>query len=137
MPSERVQRQIDRLLDDAEEALTRFDWDSVRQCTEAVLALDRDNQDALTFLEAAEIALKDATGSPSTDPSKTEATLASTPASSPQPTSFADGHYEVKKLLGEGGKKKVYLAHDIRERPSTRRRNDSWRRSSVNDHGRV
>ena len=29
-----------------------------------------------------------------------------------EPTSFADGRYQVKKLLGEGGKKKVYLAHD-------------------------
>jgi tetratricopeptide (TPR) repeat protein len=29
-----------------------------------------------------------------------------------QPTSFAGGRYEVKKFLGEGGKKKVYLAHD-------------------------
>src|SRR3970282_1810720 len=28
------------------------------------------------------------------------------------PTSFANGRYTVKKLLGEGGKKKVYLAHD-------------------------
>jgi serine/threonine protein kinase len=33
-------------------------------------------------------------------------------ASSPQPTSFASGRYQVKKFLGEGGKKKVYLAHD-------------------------
>jgi serine/threonine protein kinase len=33
---------------------------------------------------------------------------------SPEPTSFADGRYQVKKLLGEGGKKKVYLAHDTR-----------------------
>jgi tetratricopeptide (TPR) repeat protein len=31
---------------------------------------------------------------------------------SPQPTSFADGRYQVKKLLGEGGKKKVYLTRD-------------------------
>jgi len=31
---------------------------------------------------------------------------------SPQPTSFASGRYKVKKFLGEGGKKKVYLAHD-------------------------
>jgi tetratricopeptide (TPR) repeat protein len=30
----------------------------------------------------------------------------------PQPTSFASGRYKVKKFLGEGGKKKVYLAHD-------------------------
>jgi tetratricopeptide (TPR) repeat protein len=29
-----------------------------------------------------------------------------------EPTSFADGRYQVRKLLGEGGKKKVYLAHD-------------------------
>jgi serine/threonine protein kinase len=29
-----------------------------------------------------------------------------------QPTAFADGRYQVKDLLGEGGKKKVYLAHD-------------------------
>ena len=29
------------------------------------------------------------------------------------PTSFANGRYQVKKFLGEGGKKKVYLAHDI------------------------
>ena len=29
-----------------------------------------------------------------------------------QPASFAGGRYQVKKFLGEGGKKKVYLAHD-------------------------
>jgi len=31
---------------------------------------------------------------------------------SPEPTSFAGGRYQVKGFLGEGGKKKVYLAHD-------------------------
>jgi tetratricopeptide (TPR) repeat protein len=30
----------------------------------------------------------------------------------PQPVSFTGGRYQVKKFLGEGGKKKVYLAHD-------------------------
>jgi serine/threonine protein kinase len=30
----------------------------------------------------------------------------------PEPISFADGCYQVKQLLGEGGKKRVYLAHD-------------------------
>lgn len=47
---------------------------------------------------------------------------AQTPSPTPQPsatpslepTSFPDGRYQVKKLLGEGGKKKVYLAHDTR-----------------------
>jgi len=28
------------------------------------------------------------------------------------PTAFANGRYQVKRFLGEGGKKKVYLAHD-------------------------
>ena len=30
----------------------------------------------------------------------------------PKPTSFVNGRYEVKRLLGEGGKKRVHLAHD-------------------------
>jgi len=33
------------------------------------------------------------------------------PPPSPVPTSFANGRYQVKKFLGEGGKKKVHLAH--------------------------
>jgi tetratricopeptide (TPR) repeat protein len=36
---------------------------------------------------------------------------AATPPS-PIPASFADGRYQVKRFLGEGGKKKVYLVHD-------------------------
>jgi tetratricopeptide (TPR) repeat protein len=35
-----------------------------------------------------------------------------TPRPSLEPTSFAGGRYQVKKFLGEGGKKKVYLVHD-------------------------
>ncbi len=34
------------------------------------------------------------------------------PHVSQEPTSFANGRYEVKGFLGEGGKKKVYLAQD-------------------------
>ncbi len=29
-----------------------------------------------------------------------------------EPTSFANGRYHVQKFLGEGGRKKVYLAQD-------------------------
>jgi serine/threonine protein kinase/predicted RNA-binding Zn-ribbon protein involved in translation (DUF1610 family) len=34
------------------------------------------------------------------------------PQPSPKPTSFGSGRYQVKKFLGEGGNKKVYLVHD-------------------------
>ena len=37
MLSERMQRQIDRLLDEAEEAVARRDWPAVRESAEAVL----------------------------------------------------------------------------------------------------
>ena len=41
------------------------------------------------------------------------ATLPATPrVPSTQPASFANGRYQVKDFLGEGGKKKVYRAHD-------------------------
>ena len=52
MPSERVQRQIDRLFDQAEEAIERGAWELVRSRAEAVLRLDPGNQDALTYLTA-------------------------------------------------------------------------------------
>jgi tetratricopeptide (TPR) repeat protein len=35
-----------------------------------------------------------------------------TPSDAPVPVSFVNGRYQVKKFLGEGGKKKVYLVHD-------------------------
>ena len=50
MPSQRVQRQIDRLLDEAEEALTQRDWTRVRDLAQDALALDPENEDAETFL---------------------------------------------------------------------------------------
>ncbi|TES83276.1 MAG: zinc-ribbon domain-containing protein [Dehalococcoidia bacterium] len=41
-----------------------------------------------------------------------EATPPPTKPTSPEPTSFAGGRYQVNKFLGEGGKKKVYLTRD-------------------------
>ncbi len=116
MASERSQRQIDRLLDDAEEALTRFDWDSVRQCAEAALAYDPENEDAKLHLAAAECALGTAPSQPtSARPRSGEPqarVAAPPPTSTPQPTSFPEGRYVAEKFLGEGGKKQVCLAHD-------------------------
>ena len=43
MASNRLQRQIERLLDEAEQALTDRDWEVVRQRARDVLAFDPDN----------------------------------------------------------------------------------------------
>jgi len=110
MASDRVQRQIDRLLDEAEQAITSEDWPTVASRVRSVLAIDPENGDALAYLSATERAMGGSTpqiGSP-TAPAPTAAPVL-TPA---QPASFANGRYQVKRFLGEGGKKKVYLAHD-------------------------
>jgi hypothetical protein len=109
--SERVQRQIDRLLDEAEAAIAGSDWPRVRDRATNALALDPENQDAKSYLAAADRASQPATSS-------REDALAGTPVPAPaaatavQPASFANGRYTVRRFLGEGGKKRVYLAHD-------------------------
>ena len=45
MASERVQRQIDRLLDQIEEAANQLSWDVVIERSNAVLAYDPENGD--------------------------------------------------------------------------------------------
>ncbi len=108
MASERVQRTIERLLDEAEDAISRSDWSAVRDRAQNVLALDHENRDALAFVEAAEFALGGSGALPSVQPppAPTQAPV------SDQPSSFANGRYQVKRFLGEGGKKRVYLAQD-------------------------
>ena len=111
MASERIQRRINRLLDQVEEAVDRLDWEEVRSRAQAVLALDPENADAVNFLISAERAL----GTPTTPPTAQSITPGQTTnatATKAQPSFFASGRYQVKKFLGEGGKKRVYLAHD-------------------------
>src|SRR5437867_11462528 len=109
MPSERVQRQIDGLLDEAEAAVRALDWQAVRNRADAVLALDPENADARTFLGAA----ARAAAAPSTVSSRSAPALR---ALSPPllPTTLGSGRYAVKSFLGEGGRKRVYLAHDTK-----------------------
>jgi class 3 adenylate cyclase/Cdc6-like AAA superfamily ATPase len=108
MPSERVQRQIDRLLDEAEAALARREWPRVHELSQDVLALDPENADARTFLDAAVRAGASARATASGQPAPTPE-----PATAPPlPASFAGGRYAVRRFLGEGGRKRVYLAHD-------------------------
>ncbi len=57
MASDRVQRQIDHLLDEAEEALSQHNWAVARDRAQTILAIDPGNNDAVTYLAAAERAL--------------------------------------------------------------------------------
>ena len=112
MASERVNRRIDSLLDQTEEAVDQLDWERVHQLAEAVLDLDPNNLDAGQFIAAAERnrSRSASTGAAGPHSSADPGTLA--PAALEQPTSFGNGRYQVTRFLGEGGKKKVYLAQD-------------------------
>ena len=112
MPSERIQRRIDALLDQAEEVIAARDWAAAAEAARAVLSIDEANEDAGAFLKMAEANL----GTPVADSTpSTLAPAASTPttaAPAAHPESFVAGRYHVRRFLGEGGKKKVFLAHD-------------------------
>ncbi len=113
MASERVQRRLERLLDQIDESESSGDWKLVHDLSRDVLAIDRENKEATAYLDAAQRRLAEAAGSEGTDDigaaSDPPATRVEEP---PLPTSFASGRYKVKRFLGEGGKKKVYLAND-------------------------
>lgn len=109
MASERIQRRIERLLDQIEEAADNQDWNGERTLAEEVLSLDPDNIDAQTFLAAAQRSLSRLDSGSASPP---ESVASPSARVQDQPTSFSNGRYQVKRSLGEGGKKKVYLATD-------------------------
>jgi len=112
MTTDRIQRRVEQLLDQADEAVTKLDWAVVRDRAQAVLTIDPENADAKSYMEIAERGLGAAGSHPDVKraDSPSEVALSQPPTS--HPTSFANGRYQVRKFLGEGGKKKVYLAHD-------------------------
>ncbi|MCH8911912.1 MAG: serine/threonine protein kinase, partial [Chloroflexi bacterium] len=103
------------MLDQAESAADAADWNKVLEFVAGALQADPVNDDALTFKDMAEASLLQSGRQVS---NKSAGSVDQATESSPQasttdtPISFADGRYVVDKLLGEGGKKKVYLAHD-------------------------
>ena len=113
MTSERIQRQIDRLLDEAEDAVSRSEWAFVHDRAQNALAFDPENQDALAFLAITERALGSA--NTSTYEQAVAATVSAVPSSTPSqpgPTSFFESRYQAQRFLGEGGKKMVCHAQD-------------------------
>lgn len=133
MLSERIQHRIDVFLDEADEAASAGEWQQVAEKARAVLAIDHDNEDAAAFLQ---MAVANGVSEEATPPAPSAAPAGSTgPARSvieaaaiveaaeaadagletrpeAEPESFAGGRYKVLHFLGEGGKKRVFLAHD-------------------------
>jgi serine/threonine protein kinase/class 3 adenylate cyclase len=142
MVSERLQRRIDALLEDADAAMARLDWATVAERARAVLAADPENEDGLAYLAMAERGLatgesqqesrpkgegespkakaesggRVAAGMPSDqEPSTPLARRAGEGQGVPAGRdSYAAGRYAVRGFLGRGGSKLVYLAHDTR-----------------------
>ncbi len=54
MASERLKLQVDRLLDEADQAITSEDWSTVGSRARSVLAIDPENTEGLAYLAAAE-----------------------------------------------------------------------------------
>ena len=73
MTSERLQRQIDRLMDEAEAAVDGSDWAAVLGLVERLLVMDPGNRDALAYRAVAERGLGVTQGAPVSD-SSTEGT---------------------------------------------------------------
>ncbi len=114
MASDRIQRRIERLLDQIEQEADQRNWQLVLDLAQEVLRFAPDNADARTFIDVAEDTLSYTAGQEGPETSSPRpAPLTTAPATeSKQPTSFANGRYQVKRFLGEGGKKRVYLAQD-------------------------
>ncbi len=112
MASERMQRRLERLLDQIDEAEANGDWESVRSLALDALEFDNENSEASVYLRVAERRIAES-GAIAGRPQPSPAPLPDpTTTATDQPSSFANGRYQVKQFLGEGGKKKVYLAQD-------------------------
>ena len=111
MSSDRIQQRIDRLLDQIEQEADQENWQRVLDLAKQILRFAPDNTDAQSFLAVAEDTLSSSIAGVSSQDLAPSEPRAFSPEPT-QPTSFAGGRYQVKRFLGEGGKKKVYLAHD-------------------------
>ncbi len=116
MTSDRIQRHIERLLTETDEALERGDWTEVERLSQDALALDPDNADAEQLLRAARERLAPpppATTTP-TVPMPPSASASGAPLGGhvTPPQSAGGGRYRIERLIGEGARKRVYLARD-------------------------
>jgi ABC-type lipoprotein export system ATPase subunit len=93
------EQDVDELFQEIAGAFRAGDWGVVQKLSREILKLDSQNRAAERYLNLAVSELQ----SDSDEEPQREKSL---------PTSFADGRYAVKEFLGEGARKRVYLAHD-------------------------
>ena len=112
MASERIKRRIERLLDQIEQEADQRNWQLVLELAREVLGFAPDDTDAQAFLAVAEDRLAFTSGAEFPALHRSSGLMPAEAPTAGHPTSFANGRYQVKQFLGEGGKKRVYLAHD-------------------------
>ena len=110
--SERLQTQIERRLDQIEEAADVRYREEITVIANEVNALDPENVEAPAFLRAAATRLTNVTLKASEFEPQGPPVVDNTNTGTSQTGSFSGVRYVVRKFLGEGGKKLVYLAHD-------------------------
>lgn len=100
MVNERIQRRIERLLDQIDTVEASGDWQKVIELARDVLAIDDENREALSYVRTAERRLG---ASPDSEDESTAArNVIAPPHNQPitQPAPFSDGRYKNGELAG-------------------------------------
>ena len=98
MPSERIQRQTDRLLDEAEAGVAQQEWNVVRERALHVLTIDPENEDARAFLAIAERGRAGPEVAPSPgDPASSAITPMPAAPALAVPSAFVSGRYRDER----------------------------------------
>ena len=106
MTSERMQRRVERLLDQADEAAEAHDWTRVLDAARAVLAAEAENADGKIFLEMAMANL----GDDALDESRTYIYLNDAGTSSDAPTVPVEGEDEYYLVVPVGSNRREGLS---------------------------
>jgi serine/threonine protein kinase len=108
--TEEEKKRVERLLSNISAAAGKDDWKTVRNLSEVVLSLDPENMSAVGFLKVSKQMLQALQRE--TQQASVEAQAVQDKSLEAHPHSFVDRRYMVKVFLGEGARKKAYLAHD-------------------------
>ena len=112
LSSARVQRQVVRLLGELEEAVISREWETVRDTSRDVLALEPDNVDAQAFLAAAQRALGEDASGRSANSTSLHPSITVDLSGISDLDVVINGRYTLGRIVGEGARKRVYEAMD-------------------------